>query len=168
MKLWIKIYCEITSFVVSFVFTTFVVNDMSRITYKLWLCVLDYLEKCSNLIIDFLILSVCFSLASACSHVVAALYKLEAYFRMGTHKVASTSKLVNGRYLLNKLHRFPCRKLILADQSRQTHFQKILMMATVLRLTSEEISQVKNWHMSNNKNWKILSYWFPRVPYSLV
>ena len=33
-----------------------------------------------------------FSLAFACSHIAAVLFKLEAYFRMDLHKVASISK----------------------------------------------------------------------------
>ena len=65
---------------------------MTKITCKLWLHVLDYFKISSNRIINFLILSVFFSLASACSHIAAALFKLEAYFRMDIHKVASTSK----------------------------------------------------------------------------
>ena len=83
---------EITSFSVSFIFTSFLVNCMTKITFKLWLHVLDYLKISSNRIIDFLILSVFFSLASACSPIAAVLFKLEAYFRMDIHKVASASK----------------------------------------------------------------------------
>ena len=51
------------------------------------------LEKYSNLSIDFLILSLFFRLASACSHIAAVFFKPEAYFRMDLYKVASTSKL---------------------------------------------------------------------------
>ena len=45
------------------------------------------------IIIDFLILSVFFSFASACTQILAVLFKLEAYFRMDLHKVTSTGNL---------------------------------------------------------------------------
>ena len=152
----------------SFIFTSFLVNCKTKITCKLWLHVLHYLKISSNHIIDFLILSVFFSLASACSHIAAVLFKLEGYFRMDIHKVASTSNVVNERDLVNKLQQLPWGKLLSADQSRPTHVQKILMMATVLKITLEWISQVKDWQMSKNKNSMILSYWYQRVPYSII
>ena len=76
-----------------FVFTGFDVNAITKITCKLQRFALGCLEKCSNLITDFLILSAFCSLASAFSHIAAVLFKLKTYLRMDLHKVASTSKL---------------------------------------------------------------------------
>ena len=95
---------------------------------------LGYPEKCSNLIIDFLIPPVFFSLTSACSHIAAVLFKLEAYFRMNLHKVDgwifTRSKFCQWKRSFQQAALAPLGKLILADQSRPTHVQKILMVAT--------------------------------------
>ena len=136
-----------------------------KITCKLWLYVLGYLENSSNLIIDFLIVSVFLFSPLLVVTLQQCCWKDSGWIFT---KWFQQVNFVNERDLVNKLRWLPWGKLILADQSRPTHAQKILMMATVLRITSEGISQLKDWHMSKNKNSRILSYWFQRVPCSLV
>ena len=81
-----------------------------------------------------------FSLVSACSHIAAVLFKLEAYFRMDLHKVASISKLCQWKRSRQQIAPAPYVKINFGRPKQTAHVQKILMMSTVLRITLEGIS----------------------------
>ena len=65
-----------------------------------------------------------FSLASACSHIAAVLFKLEAYFRMDLHKVASTSKLCQWKRSRQQVASAPLGKINFGRPKQSDTFPK--------------------------------------------